>query len=82
MKLLCAASEVCALGCADRPDNCRARLGFHRPARLLDVLHPPDRLQDASLLNIILVFGRNNDRNVQRFVNGRFGDRVRICVSK
>ena len=28
------------------------------------------------LVYIILVFGRNNDRNEQRFVGGRFGDRI------
>ena len=37
----------------------------------------------GSLVNIILVFGRNNDRNVQRFVNGRSGDRLwtYLCIS-
>ena len=35
-----------------------------------------------ALVNIILVFGRNSDRNVQRFVNGRFGDRIwtYLCI--
>ena len=37
-----------------------------------------------SLVNIILVFGRTNDQNVQRFVNGRFGDRLwtYFCISR
>ena len=37
----------------------------------------------ASLVNIILVFGRSNDQNVQRFVNGRFSDRLwtYLCIS-
>ena len=42
-----------------------------------------DRVSNPSaLVNIILVFGRNNDRNVQRFVNGRFGDRIGtyLCI--
>ena len=30
----------------------------------------------ATLVNIIIVFGRNTDRNVQRFVNGRFRGRL------
>ena len=36
----------------------------------------------TSLVKIILVFGRNIDRNVQRFVNGRFGDRIwtYLCI--
>ena len=36
-----------------------------------------------TLVNIILVFGRNNDRNVQVIVNGRFGDRLRtyFCIT-
>ena len=36
-----------------------------------------------SLLNVILIFGRNNDRNVQCIVNGRFGDGVwtYLCIS-
>ena len=29
-----------------------------------------------AIVNIILVFGRNNDRNVQCIVNGRFGNRI------
>ena len=35
------------------------------------------------LVNIILVFGRNNDRNVQCFVNGRLCDRLwtYLCIS-
>ena len=35
------------------------------------------------LVNIILVFGRRNDRNVQCIVNGRFGDRwwTYLCIS-
>ena len=35
------------------------------------------------LVNIILVFGRNNDRYVQRIVNGRFSDRMwaYLCIS-
>ena len=35
-----------------------------------------------ALVNIIIVFGHNNDRNVQRFVNGRFGDRLwaYLCI--
>ena len=39
-------------------------------------------MQDLALVNIILVFGRDNDRNVQRFVNGRFGDRMwmYLCI--
>ena len=37
----------------------------------------------STLVNLILVFGRNNDRNVQRIVNGRFGDRLwtYLCIS-
>ena len=38
--------------------------------------------RERALINIILFFGRNNDRNVQRFVNGRFGDRIwtYLCI--
>ena len=37
---------------------------------------------EGTLVNIIHVFGRNNDRNVQRFVNERFCDRVwtYLCI--
>ena len=36
----------------------------------------------VTLVNIILRFGRNNDRNLQCIVNGRFGDRIwtYLCI--
>ena len=41
------------------------------------------QIKGGSLVNIILFFGRNNDRNVQCIVNGRFGDRMwtYLCIS-
>ena len=64
-------------------------LGSHFPFSLLDLfvdyssIIPPTPLLWPTLVSIILVFGRNNDRNVQRFVNGRFGDRLwmYLCMS-
>ena len=49
--------------------------------RKTDVTSLGDVAYEA-LVNIILAFGRNNDRNVQRFVNGRFGDRIwtYLCI--
>ena len=40
-------------------------------------------LKTSSLVNIIIVFGRNNDRNVQFIVNGRFRERMwtYLCIS-
>ena len=56
------------------------RLGCREPHRPWSAPRISTRL---TLVNIILVFGRNNDRNVQCIVNGRTGDRMwtYLCVS-
>ena len=58
---------------------------MHVPVAIAVVEHwifkygPPKTLISNTLVNIILVFGRNNDRNVQCIVKGHSSD---TCVSR